>query len=218
MVCCTIELTVITTDPLASELADWFEFSFPITVGVRAPVFLFLLVWLDVLLDVDELDFPWPPIFLCATFELPEFVFIAETVAVVATVVIVPLPSCPNTLSDCVTMVSTKLEVVNLLELVELSLGVLRPLLPLLSSVTPFISKLGLALDLLLEFALDLELELFRLPLDFIGVSASFSGDESDEPLSAGIGLYGGIVFTLPPFFCKLTLFNKFSPRTLINI
>jgi len=143
--------------------------------------------------------------FLCAALELPALVFIAEVVAVVVTVVIVPLPSCPNTLSDCVTIVSTKLEVVNLLELVELSLGVLRPLLPLLSSAIPFISKLGLALDLFLEFALDLELELFRLPLDdFIGVSASFSGDESDEPLSAGIGLYGGIVFTLPPFFCKL--------------
>lgn len=162
------------------------------------------------MLEVDELDFPWPPTFLCAAFELPAFVLIVEAVAVVATVVTVPLPSCPNTLSDCVTTVSTKLEVVNLLVLEELSLGVLRPLLPLLSSTTPFISKLGLALDLLLEFALDLELELFRLPLDFIGVSASFSGDESDEPLSAGIGLYGGIVFTLPPFFYKLTLILKF--------
>lgn len=148
--------------------------------------------------------------FLCAALELPAFVFIAEAVTVGATVVTVPLPSCPNTLSDCVTIVSTKLEVVNLLELVELSLGVLRPLPPLLSSATPFISKLGLALDLLLEFALDLELELFRLPLDdLIGVSASFSGDESDEPLSAGIGLYGGIVFTLPPFFCKLITLSR---------
>lgn len=178
------------------------------TVGVRAPVFLFLLVWLDVLLEADELDFPWPPMLLCAAFELPPppplLVFIAEAIAVVATVVtVLAVPSCPNTLSDWVTMVSTKFDVVNLLELVELSLGVLRPLLPpLLSSATPFISKLGLALDLLLEFAVDLEPRLFRLPLDdFIGVSASFSGDESDEPLSAGIGLYGGIVFTLPPFF-----------------
>lgn len=139
---------------------------------------------------------------LCTAFELLPLVFNAEAIAAVATVVTAPVPSCPNTLSDCVTIVSTKLDVVNLLELVELSLGVLRPLPPLLSSVTPFISKLGLALDLLLEFAVDLELKLFRLPLDdFIGVSASFSGDESDEPLSAGIGLYGGIVFTLPPFF-----------------
>jgi len=128
--------------------------------------------------------------FLCAALELPLLVFIAEEVTAAVAAVVMMLPSCPNTLSDCVTIVSTKLEVVNLLELVELSLGVLRPLLPLLSSATPFISKLGLAFDLLLEFAVDLELELLRLPLDdFIGVSASFSGDESDEPLSAGIGL-----------------------------
>lgn len=188
--CCITDVTETTTDPLASELADWFEFSFPMTVGVRAPVFLFLVVWV-VVLPVDELDLAWP-MFLCIVFGLPTFVFIAEAVAaaVAATAAtVVATPSCPNTLSDCVTIVSTKLEVVNLLELVELSLGVLRPLL-LLSSATPFISKLGLAFDLLLEFVVDLELELFRLPLDDLtGISASFSGDESDEPLSAGMGL-----------------------------
>jgi hypothetical protein len=42
----------------------------------------------------------------------------------------------------------------------------------------------------------------FRFPLTpaLTMLSDSFSGEESD-PLSAGIGLYGGIVFTLPPFF-----------------
>lgn len=182
--CCTTELTAITTEPLASELADWFEFSFPITVGVRAPVFLFLLMWL-VLFELEELDFAWL-IFLYVLGLFP-LVFTAE---MFAATVIAPL-SCPNTLSDWVTIVSTKFEVVNLLELAELSLGVLRPL-PLLSSVIPFISKLGLALDLLLELLVDLELELFRLPLVDawrLGVSASFSGDESEEPLSADIGL-----------------------------
>jgi hypothetical protein len=44
---------------------------------------------------------------------------------------------------------------------------------------------------------------LFRLPLTpaLTILSDSFSGEESEDPLSAGIGLYGGIVFTLPPFF-----------------
>ena len=182
--CCTTELTAITTEPLASELTDWFEFSFPITVGVRAPVFLFLL-WLDVLFDDEEFDF------VCPLFLWPELEFDPDLMVVAATAAVVDVvPSCPNTLSDWVTIVSTKFEVVNLLEFVVLSLGVLRPLL-LLSSATPFISRLGLVFDLFLEFVADLELELFRLPLDedFIGVSASFSGDESDEPLSAGIGL-----------------------------
>lgn len=95
------------------------------------------------------------------------------------------------------TTVSTKFDVVNLLGLEEeeLSLGVLPPL-PIFSSAFPFISKLGLALDLLFELdddddAFVFEFELLRLPLlvVFTGVSASFSGDESDEPLSAGIGL-----------------------------
>ena len=182
--CCTTELTATTTEPLASELTDWFEFSFPITVGVRAPVFLFLL-WLEVLFDDEEFDF------VCPLFLWPELEFDPDLMVAAATAAVVDaVPSCPNTLSDWVTIVSTKLEVVNLLEFVVLSLGVLRPLL-LLSSATPFISRLGLVLDLFLEFVADLELELFRLPLDedFIGVSASFSGDESDEPLSAGIGL-----------------------------
>jgi hypothetical protein len=42
----------------------------------------------------------------------------------------------------------------------------------------------------------------FRFPLApaLTMLSDSFSGEESD-PLSAGIGLYGGIVFTFPPFF-----------------
>lgn len=179
--CCTTELTATTTEPLASELTDWFEFSFPITVGVRAPVFLFLL-WLDALLDADEFDF------VCPLFLWPALA--PDPDLIVATAAVEVLPSCPNTLSDWVTIVSTKLEVVNLLGLVVFSLGVLRPL-PLLSSATPFSSRLGLVLDLFLELVVDLELELFRLPLDedFIGVSASFSGDESDEPLSAGIGL-----------------------------
>lgn len=182
--CCTTELTATTTEPLASELTDWFEFSFPITVGVRAPVFLFLL-WLEVLFDDEEFDF------VCPLFLWPELEFDPDLMVAAATAAVVDaVPSCPNTLSDWVTIVSTKLEVVNLLEFVVLSLGVLRPLL-LLSSATPFISRLGLVFDLFLEFVADLELELFRLPLDedFIGVSASFSGDESDEPLSAGIGL-----------------------------
>lgn len=107
-------------------------------------------------------------------------------------------------------MVSTKFDVVNFPALAEPSLGVLRPLLLLVSSATPFTSTtLGLVLDLFLEFAVDFELEPFLLLLDddFIGVSASFSGDESDDPLSAGIGLYGGIVLTLPPFFYKSIIF-----------
>jgi hypothetical protein len=43
----------------------------------------------------------------------------------------------------------------------------------------------------------------FRFPLTpaLTILSDSFSGEESEDPLSAGIGLYGGIVFTLPPFF-----------------
>lgn len=118
-------------------------------------------------------------------------------------------PSCPNTLSDCVTIVSTKFDVVNFPVFAEPSLGVLRPLLLLVSSATPFTSTLGLVLDLFLEFVVDFELDPFLLLLDddFIGVSASFSGDESDDPLSAGIGLYGGIVLTLPPFFYKSIIF-----------
>lgn len=107
-------------------------------------------------------------------------------------------------------MVSTKFEVVNFPALAEPSLGVLRPLLLLVSSATPFTSTtLGLVFDLFLEFVVDFEPEPFLLLLDvdFIGVSASFSGDESDDPLSAGIGLYGGIVFTLPPFFYKSIIF-----------
>jgi hypothetical protein len=43
----------------------------------------------------------------------------------------------------------------------------------------------------------------FRFPLTpaLTILSESFSGEESENPLSAGIGLYGGIVFTFPPFF-----------------
>lgn len=68
----------------------------------------------------------------------------------------------------------------------------LRPL-PLLSSVIPLTSRLGLAFDLLFELDVDdFELEPLRFVVledVFRGISASFSGEESDEPLSAGIGL-----------------------------
>lgn len=58
-----------------------------------------------------------------------------------------------------------------------------------------------LLLELLLRFPAE-ELELWGIILLFIlAPSASFSGEESEEWLSVGIGLYGGIVFTFPPFF-----------------
>lgn len=73
-----------------------------------------------------------------------------------------------------------------------------------------------LALELLLRLLLDEDEEEFEgaggaagcvaVLLLMIMLSASFSGDESDEWLSAvGIGLYGGIVFTLPLFFYTKT-------------
>lgn len=118
-----------------------------------------------------------------------------------ALVIVAGLTSVPKTLSLCVTMVSTKFDVVNLAG--TLSLGVLLPVLR--SSSTPFTSKFGLGFDLLFDvdaLALEFELRLFPLvPAGFVGVSDSFSAEESDDPLSAGIGLYGGIVFTLLLFF-----------------
>lgn len=205
---CTIELTLTTTEPLTSEQTELFELSLPGTVGVRAPVLRFLLVWLEDLLDDDddELDFDWP-LFLCATCVLDADLTAATGGGTGPGAGTGPVPSWPNTLSDWVTMVSTKLEVVNLLDAkleAFASFGVLWPL-PLLSSVIPLFSRLGLAFDLLFELDVDdFELEPLRfVALDkvFKGISASFSGEESDEPLSAGIGLYGGIVLTLPPFF-----------------
>lgn len=187
-------------DPLVSEVTDWFEFSLLKAVGVRDPVFLFLLIWLGVLLDVKVTDFDWLRFFwLRPELEADLVIVVEENETVVIGILVL---SWPNTLSDWVTIVSTKLEVVNLLELAAFSFGVLLPLL-FFSSVTPLSSTLGLIFLFLIE-ALDLKFEFLRLALfadDLTIVSDSFSGDESDDPLSAGIGLYGGIVLTFPPFF-----------------
>lgn len=62
-----------------------------------------------------------------------------------------------------------------------------------LSSIVPFISILGLGFILFFVFVVDFELDPLRfvvvvivvVVVVFNGISASFSGDESDDPLSA---------------------------------
>lgn len=143
---------------------------------------------------IDELDLGW------LLFLFVKLIFIPDLRPPVETkseeMVLLLLFSWPNTLSDWVTTVSTKFEVVNLLEPgVDddvVSFGILRSL-AFFSSITPSTSKLGLVFNLFFKFNVvdDLRLELLRFTVVevFEGKSISFSGDESEDPLSAGIGL-----------------------------
>jgi len=175
------------------------------------------------------------------TLEVPVLTFV-EAAVVADEIRIFACPtvgiSAPNTLSLCVTTVSTKFDVVNFVVLplfvllaadvpitavVERFEASFRPTEVVDDFVTSVTSPLAPMEELSLRLGLcplttvlppvaplftptaeeeDVALPVpFRFPLTpaFTMLSDSFSGEESD-PLSAGIGLYGGIVFTLPPF------------------
>jgi hypothetical protein len=197
----------------------------------------------DELSGVVGVRFPPAFRFFPVILELPVLEFVEAGIAAVETRTFAcPAvgTSAPNTLSLCVTIVSTKFEVVNLVlplvalvvadvaimavdERLEASLRPTEGFDDLVTSVRspPALMeepspRLGLCPPTavfppvappfeptaaeVVVVALPVP---FRFPLTpaLTILSGSFSGEESENPLSAGIGLYGGIVFTLPPFF-----------------